>query len=683
MKRKEELVSIIIPVYNAEKYLDECLTSICNQTYKNLEVFVINDGSKDGSPEILDKWGKKDKRINVIHKANSGVSETRNLGIEKATGKYIMFVDSDDYIVENAIEILVNGFTKNVDLVICSKQELFDGEFKEEKYKNDEVGILNLENFVVKGLNNCNPNFFNSPWNRLFLANIIKKENLRFNSKLNLGEDFVFNLDYLSHCKKINVCDDALYVYRILNTGLARKKRPLNYYWDNQIILNAHLKKFLHSNNIYQGNEKYVQHYLTSIARYNYYMVSNAGYNKDETIGEIKRIIKIVNSYKFSFKNIINKSDLKMLLVTRLGLAGFIYSHFKEDEKKKIAIITINDNDNYGNRLQNYAVQKTLENNGFNAETLFNLEAYKCGNFKAKIKKIIKRFLNCKKLRRHINFMRFNKNIRFSKKKITVYNIPTDLSDNYDYFAVGSDQVWNPKFGRFNKIDLLTFADPKKRISFAASFGISELPKELHELAKRELSKFKAISVRENAGKQIVEKVVGRKDIQVLVDPTMMITTDEWDAVLKKPQKMTNKKYILNYFLGEMSEDVKKTIKKFAEKHKCEIINMLDINNGYYECGPSEFLYLEKNAFLVCTDSFHSCVFAILYNVPFVVFDRVDRQVNMGSRIDTLLSKFKLESRKYNNELNDLLLDCDYKEANEILEREREKVREFIQDTFK
>lgn len=683
MSKKEDLVSIIIPVYNAGEYLDECLTSICNQTYKNLEVFAINDGSSDNSPEILDAWGKKDKRIHVIHKANSGVSETRNLGIEASTGKYIMFIDSDDYIEADTIETLVNCYKENVDLVVCSKKELYNGEFKEEKFKEHEIGTLSLEQFVVKGLNNCNPNFFNSPWNKLFLASVIKNENLRFNSKLNLGEDFMFNLDYLSHCKSIHVCSRAFYIYRILNTGLARKKRPLNYYWDNQIILNSHLNNFLKNLNLYNDNKKYVQHYLTSVARYNYYVVSNAGYEPKETIEEIKRITRIVNSYNFSLKNIINKSDLKMLLVTKLNLASFIYNHFKESEKKKIAIITINDDNNYGNRLQNYAVQKTLENYGFIAETVHNLESYKLVSFKVKIKEFIKTIIDKRKLSRYLNFKSFNKNINYSDTKITVYEIPKELNDKYNYFVVGSDQVWNPHFGRFNNIDLLTFVDPKKRVSFSASFGISKLPQECYKAAKEELEKFKAISVREDAGKKIIEDVVGRKDVEVLVDPTMMLLNSEWDSVAKKPHNMTSKKYILNYFLGEMSTEVKKSIDAFAKKHDCEIINLLDKNSKYYDCGPSEFVYLEKNAFLVCTDSFHSSVFAILYNVPFMVFDRVDKEENMGSRIDTLLSKFKLETRKFNGKLNDAVLKTDYKVVNELLNSEREKVKKFIQEAFK
>ena len=242
----------------------------------------------------------------------------------------------------------------------------------------------------------------------------------------------------------------------------------------------------------------------------------------------------------------------------------------------------------------------------------------------------------------------------------------------------GSDQVWNPKFDRLSDVDLLSFATPEQRISFSASFGISELPEDTKEKVKRELENFKAISVREDSGKEIIENITKRKDIEVLVDPTMLLTAEEWDKVLKKPDQLKTDKYILNYFLGNLSEERKQEIEKIAKENNCEIINILDKNSPFYKTGPSEFLYLEKNAFLICTDSFHSSVFAILYNRPFVVFDREDSNVKMNSRLETLLNKFHLTNRWFNNKINEEQLIANYNEAYELLEKEREKASQFI-----
>ena len=343
---------------------------------------------------------------------------------------------------------------------------------------------------------------------------------------------------------------------------------------------------------------------------------------------------------------------------------------------RKIGIVTINDDNNYGNKLQNYAVQKTLTDMGFNTITLLNNP---CTNDKNKfilriIKNILKRDTSGVTETRKKYFKNFNRNINYSSKIINAFS---KLS-NYDFFVTGSDQVWNPNFGRLRDVDLLKFTTPSKRISFSASFGISNLPERYNEKLKNALKNYKAISVREDAGKKIIQDVVGRTDVEVLVDPTMLLTAKEWDKVSKKPEQLKTNKYILNYFLGELSEERKKEIQRIADENNCEVINILDINSPFYETGPSEFLYLEKNAFLICTDSFHSSVFAILYNRPFIVFDRDGGKVSINSRLKTLLSKFKLENRWYRGHITDELLKVDYTETYKILDIERKKSEDFL-----
>lgn len=159
----------------------------------------------------------------------------------------------------------------------------------------------------------------------------------------------------------------------------------------------------------------------------------------------------------------------------------------------------------------------------------------------------------------------------------------------------------------------------------------------------------------------------------------MLLTVEEWNKNLKKPKQLNTNKYIVNYFLGDLSEERRKEIKRIAKENNCEIINLLDKNSPFYQSGPDEFLYLEKNAFLVCTDSFHSCVFAILFNRPFIVFDREDTKIKkMNSRLETLLKKFQLEDRWYKGAIGKELLDVDYSKAYKILEEERKKGYDFL-----
>ncbi len=120
----KDKISVIVPVYNVEKFLDRCVTSIINQSYKNLEIILVDDGSTDSSKELCNKWGLKDKRIKVFHKKNGGLSDARNYGFEKSSGKYITFVDSDDYLPQNAIEVLYNSLSNTNSDISCGDFKL-------------------------------------------------------------------------------------------------------------------------------------------------------------------------------------------------------------------------------------------------------------------------------------------------------------------------------------------------------------------------------------------------------------------------------------------------------------------------------------------------------------------------------------------------------------------------------
>lgn len=352
---------------------------------------------------------------------------------------------------------------------------------------------------------------------------------------------------------------------------------------------------------------------------------------------------------------------------------------------KKVAILTISDNANLGNRLQNYATQEFLKQQGLEVETIQNYIGYKNKVYLI-IKRFLKLFLANKKYKREKNFKEFNKkNMRFSKYIIRNKKNYPKVNDKYDYFITGSDQVWNPKFERTSDIDFLTFAEKKKRISFSASFGVSEIPEDLKNYYMERLNGLNKISVREERGEEIIEELTGRTDVEVLLDPTMLVKTEKWDSVMKRPkelEKINGKKYILNYFLGNLSEERKIEIERIAKENDCEIINILNDDDAFYSCGPSEFLYLEKNAFLICTDSFHSSVFAILFNRPFIVFDREDSNTKMNSRIETLLKKFDLEGRWFKNNIKENQLVANYS-TKKALEIERNKAKKFIEEAIK
>ena len=314
---------------------------------------------------------------------------------------------------------------------------------------------------------------------------------------------------------------------------------------------------------------------------------------------------------------------------------------------KKIGIITIIDNENCGNRLQNYALQEYLKRMGFEVTTLKN---DKLLNSKEKfnincLKYIKKKVTNYYKVNSETkrNFKRFNKNIKFSKYMITAKS--KNIEKKFDYFIVGSDQVWKPTRKRMSYIDLLGFAPNNKRVAYAASFGIDEIEEKYKKKLNMELPKFKAISVREDAGKRIVFDATGINDVSVVLDPTMLIERKEWNKLETCPFDTEKENYVLSYFLGDES---KESIKEMCRKNNLSYVDFYDKSNHY---GPMEFLYLINHASVIVTDSFHGCVFSILFGKNFYVLDRKQKDTNnnMNSRLETLLNVFNLKERKINS----------------------------------
>ena len=216
-----DLVSIIIPVYNVAPYLDRCVQSACTQTYKNIEIILIDDGSTDESGEKCDHWAEKDSRIVVVHQKNSGVSAARNTGLDIANGKYISFLDSDDEFIPYTIERALCNFTVDTDLVsfgynIVNSDNKSKIIFDERTYYNQTEH--ERINFIVG-------TFFSfkigwGVWCNIFLKSNIDKYRIRFQIGHKMTEDKIFCLCYLSHCKKINVISDCLYNYYMRESSI-------------------------------------------------------------------------------------------------------------------------------------------------------------------------------------------------------------------------------------------------------------------------------------------------------------------------------------------------------------------------------------------------------------------------------------------------------------------------------
>lgn len=209
----EPEVSIIVPVYNAEKYLERCIESILGQEFREFELLLIDDGSTDGSGQICDRAAGKDPRVVVIHKENSGVSDARNTGISRARGTYLQFVDSDDWLTRDATKLMVRMAEANgCDMVITDFYRVV-GERVSHKGDIEEDGVLSREEFAAFMMENPADFYYGVLWNKLYRRDLVKTHGLRMDSALSWCEDFMFNLEYIRYAETFCALRTPVYYY--------------------------------------------------------------------------------------------------------------------------------------------------------------------------------------------------------------------------------------------------------------------------------------------------------------------------------------------------------------------------------------------------------------------------------------------------------------------------------------
>ena len=233
----QPLVSIILPVYNAQNHLARCVGSICAQTYRNIEIIILNDGSKDQSLPVCEEFRQKDPRILLVDKANSGVSDTRNLGLKLASGKYVEFVDSDDYLDPDFTERLVAAAEENeADFVIAPyKMVIPAGASKPEQVLDkiqDKLGVMSVarppevreygflpagvydkDTFALRLMDKPASYFYSVLWNKLYRRDILTGNDIQFVSEMRWAEDLVFNLRYIQYAERFVAIDKPGYYY--------------------------------------------------------------------------------------------------------------------------------------------------------------------------------------------------------------------------------------------------------------------------------------------------------------------------------------------------------------------------------------------------------------------------------------------------------------------------------------
>ena len=320
-------ISIIVPVYNAQKYLKKCIDSIINQTYKNIEILLINDGSKDKSLKICKEYEKKDSRIIVIDKQNKGVSNTRNVGIKKSTGDYIVFIDSDDCFELDAIETMYN-IIKDKDLDMVRFNYQING--------IPQTSYTNVEDFEKNILNGNIPAYV---WIFIFKNKFIK--NILFKEDISMMEDTTFIVELLEKKPKLLLSDKVTYNYYLSENSLSRGKENYEKNIKDILKVNKYINEILKHNDLkIIANTKHVQlinEYLLKMHRdgFDINEISDC-YNN---LLNNKYYIKIFNDLNKSY---LEKRDINIYKYIQKNQFDKLIKYFIKEEKKGVLEYKIN-----------------------------------------------------------------------------------------------------------------------------------------------------------------------------------------------------------------------------------------------------------------------------------------------------------------------------------------------------
>ena len=558
---------MIIPVYNGEKYISDCIESVLCQVYNDFEIIVIDDGSSDNTAEVCGKFD----RIRYFHQENRGVSMARQKGLELAEGEFITFIDGDDTVSPDFLERMSDEIGDN-DVVCCNSVD--EAEYENDIYIYEDETVFDKER-VFRDYFSCK-RYTTCIWGKLFRKHILEK--IEF-PEMDYAEDTYIIHKYFAMCESIRLIKYQGYFYRNNSEGAMNGFMGFHQKYDM-------LKCSLY---IYEACLKY-----PSVIRQ----------------AEMKLTGSLFDlAVHFDIRD--DTIERAFALAERRSLKGkllILYRYFPKIMPRKgmkIGIHTLNDNENYGNRLQNYAVNYIFSRYG-------------------KVYNIGKRFFNFKYLIWRITGGKIQS--LFTNKNYRIYKL-TDFNRRMKYSLTradidiyGSDQIWNPYYADKSLINPLT----KNNIAFCASFGLSEIPKEYENLFREGLEKFHSVSVRENRGAEIFFDHTGR-NAEILCDPTMYVPKEHWQSFEKCPKGFENKKYVFEYFIDGKNNE---------------------------QFSVEEFLYLIVHAESIITDSFHVCVFSLIFGKKFTVKERKNNGFSMQSRIDTLLRKaengidFESERRK-------------------------------------
>ncbi|MCI8834579.1 MAG: glycosyltransferase [Ruminococcus sp.] len=671
-------VSVIIPMYNSEKFIGQCLDSVRRQTFQDLEILVMDDGSTDCGPEICKETARRDERIRLYRQENRGVSAARNQGMQMAVGDYLFFLDSDDMIHPALIEKLFwQAETQRADLVFCGYRKMDWKEFSAaagaDPGKNFRIRRQTAEGTETEiWFHRKYVNELSGIGGKLLRRTSVGS--LRFDESLLNGEDTLFLYDFI--CRKIRAVylQKAWYYYRIhpesvtQSSGMRKGKR---YFESSRRIREREYQK---------GRVDFAltwERFCVRQIEQNYEMQRNAGNRAEyrslrKTAAEERRhpmFERLLWSEKLLYylcffcypvyvpvnRQIPRLLKWKEALVMRRKQAA-------------IGILTFHCSNNFGAMLQAYGLKTFLRRNGKAAEIVRYEPIYMTGRHwwipYAPIRGVRGRIWGlfhlwegfCAHLRTREAFSRQRRNMNdfrytclVEKKQRKILSSLGLHRLKYAFYIVGSDQIWNPEitcglrkayFGAFRNLW------KKKVISYAASFGSSNLPDKEESKFSKLIRYVDVISVREEAAVPYVERLSG-KEVTAVLDPVFFLEKESWERVERIPKWTENRDYILLY-VTEPNQVMTDYVKRLSQEMGLPVLEVCaggqEKEVGFeidYTAGPAELLgYIHKAAYVV-SNSFHAVAFSILYEKQFLTFVHS----HLGERVRNILKIHGLEER--------------------------------------
>lgn len=302
------LVSVIVPVYNVEKYLKRCIDSICNQSYQNLEIILVDDGSVDKSGDICDRYARMDTRIQVIHKQNGGLSDARNVGIAVSKGAYISLIDSDDYIDQFMIEKLLQcSLKKSSDITICQYQDVYSKyteSVKKTKNKNiyEMTGRKAIEKMLVE-----EPTVFVVAWNKLYKSSLFKENRISY-PKGYIHEDCFTTYQLFFYANKVSYIYEPLYLYMHRDGSIMQERTCRTEYMGVQAY--EEIMQFVKEKKLHLETEAEYRYILANL-----HCIQPASWKDREYILKVRRNIMKINWKENSFFKKYKKYQILLLCV--------------------------------------------------------------------------------------------------------------------------------------------------------------------------------------------------------------------------------------------------------------------------------------------------------------------------------------------------------------------------------